>query len=99
TAKRKSFISKIINKVSLKGNHSNSHVRRSSDQLKEKPREIVKIPDNPPPGIDTFGADPVMSAFTRSVVERYKFIINSVSVEQQPQTFQKFQADVGEEAL
>src|SRR4051812_25420429 len=64
--KKKSIIGKIINKVSSKGNNSSNdetnHIRRSSDKLKQKkPREIVKTPENPPPGIDTFGADPVMS--------------------------------------
>jgi hypothetical protein len=100
--KKKSIIGKIISKVSSKGNSETNYVR-SNDKLKQKkPREIVKIPENPPPGIDTFGDDPVMLAFTRSVVERYKFIINSVPVEQQPEKSQsstKFQVDIGEEAL
>ncbi|GBC38452.2 ADPribosylglycohydrolase superfamily protein [Rhizophagus irregularis DAOM 181602=DAOM 197198] len=101
--KKKSIIGKIINKVSSKGNNSETNyiIRRNSDKLKQNnPREVVKIPENPPPGIDTFGADPVMSAFVRSVVERYKFITNSVSVEQQPEkSLTNFQVDIGEEAL
>lgn len=99
--KKKSIIGKIINKVSSKGNNGETNrIIRSSDKLKQNnPREIVKIPENPPPGIDTFGADPVMTAFVRSVVERYKFITNSVEQPEKSQSFTNFQVDIGEEAL
>ncbi|CAG8579006.1 2067_t:CDS:2 [Funneliformis mosseae] len=110
TTKKKNIISKVINKVgdSLKGKKSDkrsewsNYGRKSKDQSKHKSREDAKIPENLPPGIETYGADPMILSLTRAVVDRYKFIVNSTPVEQQPdgpQNSRALKTDIGEKAL
>ena len=50
-------------------------VARLSTRPQFTPREKPTIPDNPPPGMDTFGADDEMLALTQNIVNKYKFMV------------------------
>jgi len=86
--------------IASKRSNLHKYLMRHNDQSKQKSREIAQIPDNSPPGIDKFGADPVILKFTRSVVERYKFIANSILVGPDELDYlSNFKVDAGEKAL
>ncbi|RIB12549.1 ADP-ribosylglycohydrolase-domain-containing protein [Gigaspora rosea] len=114
-SKRKSFVKRAVNKV---GNFlSDQNDRESLWHERQKKisaslnssnqnREIPVIPDPLPPGMDTYGVDPEMLALTKSVIDRYKFMINAASFEKfekvefkKGSRFSKFQTDMSETAL
>ncbi|RHZ84322.1 hypothetical protein Glove_83g84 [Diversispora epigaea] len=120
--KKKNFISnkmsKMIEKVKHR-NHSSSSTpleelwikRKKRTHTNSKLREPI-IPDPLPPGIELFGVDPVMLALTKSLIDRYKFMILNfpdTSQEQEQSSysnkkfdsriFNKLQTDLSEDAL
>ncbi|CAG8627633.1 2618_t:CDS:2 [Acaulospora morrowiae] len=104
--KRRSFIGKVINKVKNNLNNSSSNLfelwaKRAKRPYDSKQRNIAVIPDPPPPGVETFGSDPIMLELTRSLVERYKFMILRNSKEQDDSTkiFKTFESDTSEKML
>ncbi|CAG8486355.1 2352_t:CDS:2 [Paraglomus occultum] len=64
---------------SLLGRSSNERtprwVTRLSTRPQFTPRQKPTIPNNPPPGMDTFGADDEMLTLTQNVVNKYKFMV------------------------
>ncbi|KAF0536944.1 ADP-ribosylglycohydrolase [Gigaspora margarita] len=114
-SKRKSFVKRAVNKV---GNFlTDKHDRESlwferqkkisaSLNSSKHDREVPVIPDPLPPGMDTYGADPEMLALTKSIIDRYKFMINATSFDKfekveftKGSRFSKFQTDMSETAL
>ncbi|CAG8731705.1 18892_t:CDS:2 [Dentiscutata erythropus] len=112
SSKRKSFVKQVVNKVGTFLSDKNDQetlwyerqkkINTSLNSSKQD-REVPKIPDPLPPGMDTFGADPEILALTKSVVDRYKFMINTASSNKVELTkgsrFSKFQTDMSETAL
>ncbi|CAG8553816.1 1943_t:CDS:2 [Dentiscutata heterogama] len=108
----KSFAKQVVNKVGTFLSDKNDQetlwyerqkkINASLNSSKQD-REVPEIPDPLPPGMDTFGADPEILALTKSVVDRYKFMINTASPNKVELTkgsrFSKFQTDMSEIAL
>ncbi|RHZ73035.1 hypothetical protein Glove_233g13 [Diversispora epigaea] len=75
--------------------------RRKRTYMNSKSREPAIIPNPLPPGIELFGVDPVMLALTKSLVDRYKFmILNIPNTSQSSSRISSYlQTDLSEEAL